>query len=108
MGDVLLLLYDAARQNLQTLSLPSRAGLPPPAALPLHLPLTQPKLWLRRGEHSRCGPQCGTNSVLCSPPRGGAAGTRQNCSAGPLDSLPRRSRGRKGWGWGLEGAVQLP
>lgn len=95
-GEMCCYYYVAARQSLQTPSWPSRAGAPPPPALSPTSLLPSPSFGFA-GECSRCGwPQCGRNSLLCSLPPGGAAGTGRTAEPALWTPSPRDGAGKAG------------
>lgn len=95
-GDVLLLLCCCQTESADPLLALSRWRAPSSSSVS-HLPLTQPKLWLRRGmQQVRLAAVWQKLAAVFAPTRRSRR-NRQNCRAGPLDSLPQRW-GRKGWG----------
>lgn len=96
-GEMCCYYYVAARQSLQTPSWPSRAGAPPPPALSPTSLLPSPSFGFARGmQQVRLAAVWQKLAAVFAPTRRSRR-NRQNCRAGPLDSLPQRW-GRKGWG----------
>lgn len=68
-------------------SWPSRAASLPPPALSPHLPLTQPKLWLRRGMQQVWAAVWQKLAAVFAPTRRSRR-NKQNCRTDPLSRLP--------------------